>query len=171
MSWDTEHHVLWVQSGWECWGCKRGWFCTVVPGDDGVACPRWRDAVCTVICPLCQRPPVTVTRVRVADTTQCTWGCMGSYPPLLTSLDGFFCFLHPANCACTCPTHAHMYFFHHLFLCLSPKFDTASPANEYGYTVTQKKLFSENICSSTSSLYSAVCEAFWLFISFIFISA
>ena len=44
----------------------------------------------TVICPLCQRPPVTVTRVRVADTTQCTWGCMGSYPPLLTSLDGLF---------------------------------------------------------------------------------
>lgn len=66
-----------------------------------MACPTPRDAVYTVICPLCQRPPVTVTRAHVTDTTQCTRGCTGSSSPLLTSLGGIFLFPTPCECACT----------------------------------------------------------------------
>ena len=107
MSWDPEHHVLWVQSVRECWGCRRGCFpdCSARrPGPGGrggeslphvTQCSVYRDlSLVSAASSGC------VTMVHVADTTKWRRRCTG-FHSLLMSLDWLICFLHPTD------VHAH----------------------------------------------------------------
>ena len=104
MSWDSEHHVLWVQSVGECWGCRRGCFldCSARRrrGGGGSLPHVTQCSVYGDLSLVSAASSGCVTMVHVADTTKWRRCCTG-FHSLLMSLDWLFCFLHPAD------VHAH----------------------------------------------------------------
>lgn len=87
-------------------------FRTVLPGDVGGACPTWRDAVCTVICHLCQRPPAAMSPWSTWPTPPSEGGaalvfilCWCHWIDCFVSYTLQMCMHTPVY---TCPTHAHM---------------------------------------------------------------